>query len=54
MGRKTTGVYLGKDGTWQVDKWYLSTRLRQRGFASIEEAGGWLIRRLEQLRAAEV
>lgn len=54
MGRKTTGVYPGNDGTWQVDKWYRSTRLRQRGFASLEEAEGWLIRRLEQLRAAEV
>ena len=54
MGRKTTGIYPGEDGSWQVDKWYRSTRLRQRGFASLEEAEGWLIRRLEQLRAAEV
>jgi integrase len=54
MGRKTTGVYPGEDGSWQVDKWYRSTRLRQRGFTSFEEAEGWLIGRLEQLRAAEV
>lgn len=54
MGRKTAGVYPGKDGTWQVDKWYRSTRLRQRGFASFEEAEGWLIRRLDQLRAVEL
>ena len=54
MGRKTAGVYPGEDGTWQVDKWYRNTRLRQRGFASFEEAEGWLIRRLEQLRAVQV
>jgi integrase len=51
MGRKTVGVYPGEDGTWQVDKWFCNTRLRQRGFASFEEAEGWLIRRLEQARA---
>jgi len=54
MGRKTAGVYPGEDGSWQVDKWYRGTRLRQRGFASFEEAEGWLIRRLEQLRAVQV
>jgi integrase len=54
MGRKTTGVYPGEDGGWQVDKWYRGTRLRQRGFTSLEEAEGWLIRHLEQLRAVEV
>ena len=54
MGRKTAGVYPGEGGSWQVDKWYRSTRLRQRGFASFEEAESWLIRRLEQLRAVHV
>lgn len=55
MGRKTAGIYPGaEEGSWQVDKWYRSTRLRQRGFSSFEEAEGWLIKRLEQLRAAEL
>lgn len=54
MGRRTTGVYPGEEGTWQVDKWYRNTRLRQRGFASVEEAESWLIRHLEQLRAEDV
>lgn len=53
MGRKTTGVYAADDGTWQVDKWYRGTRLRQRGFATFEAAEAWLIRHLEELRAAE-
>ena len=54
MGRKTAGIYPTEDGRWQVDKWYRGTRLRQRGFTSFEEAQGWLIRRLEQLRVAEI
>jgi integrase len=54
MGRKTTGVYPGENGSWQVDRRYASTRLRQRGFASFEEAESWLIKRLEQLRATEL
>jgi integrase len=54
MGRKTTGIYLGENGSWQVDRWYATTRLRQRGFGSFEEAEGWLIKRLEQLRATEL
>lgn len=54
MGRKTTGIYPGENGSWQVDRRYASTRLRQRGFASFEEAESWLIKRLEQLRATEL
>jgi len=54
MGRKTTGIYPGKNGSWQIDRRYASTRLRQRGFASFEEAESWLIKRLEQLRATEL
>ncbi|MFN3862049.1 MAG: tyrosine-type recombinase/integrase [Roseateles sp.] len=50
MGRKTTGVYAGEDGTWQVDKWWKGTRFRQRGFRSHEEAESWLIRQLESKR----
>lgn len=51
MGRKTGGIYPGENGTWQVDRWWKSTRLRQRGFVSFEEAEQWLIKRLEGLRA---
>jgi hypothetical protein len=54
MGRKTAGIDPGEEGTWQVDKWYRGTRPRQRGFASLEEAVGRLMRRLEQLLAVEV
>jgi integrase len=50
MGQKTRGIYPDKDGSWQVDKWYRTTRLRQRGFSSFEEAERWLIQRLDQLR----
>jgi integrase len=54
MGRKKAGVYPAEDGSWQVDKWYRGTRLRQRGFESFEHAESWLIRQLEGLRHAEV
>lgn len=54
MGRRAPGIYPGSEGTWTVDKWYANTRLFRRGFADFEEAEKWLIRRLEQLRAAEV
>jgi integrase len=51
MGRKAGGIYPGENGTWQVDRWWKSTRLRQRGFVSFEEAEQWLIRRLDELRS---
>ena len=54
MGRKTGGIYPGENGTWQVDRWWKSTRLRQRGFISFEEAERWLIKRLEELRAVVI
>lgn len=54
MGQQTRGIYLEKDGTWQVDKWWRSTRLRQRGFVSFEEAEGWLIKQLERLRSVKL
>ena len=54
MGRKTGGIYPGENGSWQVDRWWRSTRLRQRGFESFEEAERWLIKRLEELRAGVV
>jgi hypothetical protein len=54
MGRKTGGIYPGENGTWQVDRWWKNTRLRQRGFGSFEEADRWLIKRLEELRAVVV
>jgi integrase len=54
MGRRVPGIYPGSEGTWTVDKWYANTRLFRRGFADFEEAEKWLIRHLEQLRAAEV
>jgi integrase len=54
MGQTASGIYPANDGTWQVDKWYAKTRLRQRGFRSFEEAEGWLIRRLEELRTVQL
>lgn len=54
MGQSTRGIYPGGNGSWEVDKWWRGTRLRQRGFQSFEEAEGWLIRRLGELRAAKV
>lgn len=54
MGRRVPRIYPGSEGTWTVDKWYASTRLFRRGFADFEEAEKWLIRHLEQLRAAEL
>jgi integrase len=51
MGRNTGGIYPGENGTWQVDRWWKNTRLRQRGFVSFEEAEQWLIKRLEGLRS---
>lgn len=53
MGRQTTGIYPGNDGRWHVDKVWRGTRLRE-SFGSHQEAEGWLIKRLEQLRAALV
>lgn len=54
MGQKIRGIYPEKDGTWQVDKWYLGTRLRQRGFPTAGEAEIWLIARLGELRAVHL
>lgn len=54
MGRSTTGVYQDRDGTWQVDKWYLRHRFRQRGFPSYGEAESWLIARIAERRAEAV
>lgn len=49
MGQNTRGILPDKDG-WQVDKWRGKKRFRQRGFASFEEAEGWLIQQLEAHR----
>ena len=54
MGQQTRGIYPQKDGTWQVDKWWHSTRFRQRGFGSFEEAERWLIKQLGELRSVVV
>jgi hypothetical protein len=54
MGQSTRGIYPDKEGTWQVDKWWGSTRLRKRGFGSFEEAEHWLIKRLDELRSVVV
>lgn len=53
MGQKTPGIY-GAGNDWTVDKWYRGTRLFQRGFVSYEEAEGWLIPRLSELRARKL
>ena len=50
MGRTTRGIYPEEGGTWQVDKYWRGTRLRQRGFNSAGEAQSWLIRQLDELR----
>lgn len=54
MGKKTSGVYADKDGTWQVDKLYKGERIRARGFASFEEADAWLATRLAELRQVKL
>jgi integrase len=54
MGRSTRGVYPDKEGSWQVDKFWRGTRLRQRGFGSAGEAQAWLIKELEALRAVAI
>jgi integrase len=54
MGQKTTGIYPGENGTWQVDKWWRKSRFRERGFRSFEEAEGWLIRKLGEKRAVVI
>lgn len=54
MGRTTRGIYPDENGSWQVDKYWRGTRLRQRGFESAGEAEGWLIRQLEQLRTVAI
>jgi integrase len=51
MGQTTRGIYgPEQDGSWEVDKWWRGTRLRRCGFASYEEAEGWLIAELAKLR----
>src|SRR4051812_46133126 len=53
MGQKTPGIY-GSGDSWEVDKWWRGTRLRQRGFATYEEAEGWLNWQLHDLRALKL
>ncbi|SFF15225.1 tyrosine-type recombinase/integrase [Paracidovorax wautersii] len=50
MGQKTPGIYAGKNGTWEVDKYWKGTRFRQRGLTSYEEAERWLIKQLSDKR----
>jgi len=50
MGQSTRGIYPSGNGSWEVDKWWRGTRFRQCGFASFEEAEGWLIRQLGEKR----
>lgn len=50
MGQTTRGIYPGKNGTWEVDKWWRKSRLRQTGFSSFEEAERWLIAQLAEKR----
>jgi hypothetical protein len=50
MGRTTRGIYPDEGGSWQVDKYWRGTRLRQRGFNSAGEAEDWLIKQLDELR----
>ncbi len=54
MGQKTRGIYVGKDGLWEVDKWKWSTRFRQCGFPSFDEAERWLIKELGAAREVVV
>lgn len=50
MGQNTRGIYPDENGLWQVDKWKRSTRFRQRGFESFDEAERWLIKQLADQR----
>lgn len=54
MGQKTPGILPSGNGTWQVDKWWRGTRICQRGFTSFEEADGWLVKKLAELRAEKL
>lgn len=53
MGKKTTGIYQGANGRWEVDKFIGGVRLRER-FESFEDAQAWLTRRQEALRQQRV
>ena len=50
MGQSTRGIYQEENGLWEVDKWKLGTRFRQRGFESFDEAERWLIDQLASQR----
>lgn len=54
MGRTTTGIYPDRENTWQIDKWFLQHRFRQRGFPSFGEAESWLIARMAERRGEVV
>ena len=54
MGRPHNGIYRDRAGNWWVDKVYRGTRLRQCFGGNLEEAQGWLIRELEQLRQSHL
>lgn len=54
MGKKTTGILADKNGNWQVDKWFLGSRFRQRGFFTFAEAEGWLIEKLNEARQVKL
>jgi integrase len=53
MGKKTTGIYKRKNGSWVVDKYVDGIRLYQ-SFDSFEDAHAWLTRELEGLRQRRV
>lgn len=50
MGQGMRGIYQEESGLWEVDKWKLGTRFRQRGFESFDEAERWLIDQLASQR----
>jgi integrase len=54
MGQTTRGIYPCDNGTWEVDKWWRKSRLRQCGFGSFEEAERWLIAQLAERREVVV
>jgi len=53
MGKKSTGIYKRKNGSWVVDKCVENVRLYQ-SFESYEDAEAWLTRELETLRQTRV
>jgi integrase len=49
-GKRTPGMYQGKDERWSVDKIYRGVRLRCDGFESAGAAEDWILERVAEIR----